>query len=873
MTGERLSTGLSGLDEILLGLIPGDNIVWQVDSIESYAEFVAPLCRSAQEQGQKLTYFRFSHQPFLVPEGIPCEVHTLAPEDGFEAFITSIHMAIQANGESGFYVFDSLSELALDCYSDRMVGNFFMLTCPFLLKRKAIAYFAVLRHYHSFHASSPIAETTQLLIDVYRHKDKTYIHPRKVLGRFSQSIHMLHLREEDRFKPVSQSAIVSEVLASTPWPGLETPSYQVGVWNRVFFQAEMIYESLKKGECPPERAREIFRQLLRMAISRDERILALAERYLTFPDILALRRHMVGTGYLGGKSVGMLLARAILRSEDPTWVEKLEPHDSFYVASEVFYTYLILNDCWWIRREQRDPLKVPWTTEEAQRRIMQGHFPDYMIHRFENMLEYFGQSPIIVRSSSLLEDNYGNMFAGKYESVFCTNQGTREERLEQLMNAIRIVYASSMSQDALMYRAQHGVLDQDEQMALLVQRVSGAQYGDLYYPQVAGIGYSFNPYVWTRYIDPEAGVVRLVFGLGTRAVSAKDEDYTRLVALNAPHLRPEGTPNEIRKYTQRRVDTLNLETHEVQSLPFEETLQNSPGFPSDLFCVRDEELEQFSRDHHSYLAPTRLLSFDNLFNHTPLLKDLRRMLKSLQAAYHSPVDIEFTVNFLSGNEYKINLLQCRPFQVKGIGAAPTPRPEVSRERIIFEGSGAVIGTSRTIRIERLISIVPSVYGNLSQQDRYSVARLVGKLIHIDRERTPRRTLLMGPGRWGTTTPSLGVPVCFAEISRASVLCEMVMMRDGLVPEVSLGTHFFSNLIETDILYAALFPNRPGNWIHHELLEQLPNEFESLLPDEGRHADAIRVTTFDTTSTDEGLWVYADCLSQSVICFLGKYRPV
>ncbi len=869
---KHFSTGLEGLDKVLLGLMPGDNVVWQVDSIEAYAEFVEPLCRSAQSQGQKLTYFRFARHPFLVPEGIPCEVHTLSPEDGFENFITTIHEVIQANGESGFYIFDSLSELALECYSDRMVGNFFMLTCPYLLKLKAIAYFAVLRHYHSFHASGPISETTQLLIDVYHHHEKTYIYPRKVYGRFSSSIFMLHLRNQESFQPISQSAIVAEVLTSVPWPGMETPSFQVGVWNRVFFQAEEIYESLKKGECSPERGREVFQRLLRMAVSKDDRILALAEKYLTFPDLLCMRRRLIGTGFLGGKSVGMLLARAILLSDDPAWAQRLEAHDSFYIASEVFYTYLILNDCWWIRKEQRNPLKVLENTEEARRRILQGQFPDYIIHRFENMLEYFGQSPIIVRSSSLLEDNYGNMFAGKYESVFCTNQGTREQRLEQLMDAIRIVYASSMSQDALMYRAQHGVLDQDEQMALLVQRVSGAQYGDLFYPQVAGVGYSFNPYVWTKSIDPAAGVVRLVFGLGTRAVSARDDDYTRLAALNAPHLRPECTPNEIRKYTQRRVDVLDLGALEMQTQLFEETLHESPGLPSDLFCVRDEDLERFSREHGNPLGPTCLLSFDRLFSETKLLEDLRRMLKTLQDAYGSPVDIEFTANFLNEKDYRINLLQCRPFQVKGIGAVPTPVPDVSSEKVLFKGTGAVIGTSRSVRIERLISIIPRVYGNLPQQDRYSIARLVGKLVHLNRDESQKRTLLMGPGRWGTTTPSLGVPVCFAEISGVSAVCELVMMRDGLVPEVSLGTHFFSNLIESDILYTALFPNREGSWVHHELLESLPNELESLLPSEARHAEAVRVTTFESGESREGLWLYADCLDQSVICFLGKPQP-
>ncbi|GMV65873.1 MAG: pyruvate, phosphate dikinase [Candidatus Omnitrophica bacterium] len=863
----RQSSGLPGLDQVLMGFIPGDNVVWQVVSIEHYREFVVPLCQSAQKSGQKLTYFRFAKHAFLVPDGVPAEVHQLYPEEGFETFITEIHEVIEKNGCGGFYVFDSLSELALDCYSDRMVGNFFMLTCPYLLNMGAVAYFAVLRHYHSFHAAQPIAQTTQLLIDVYRYHNKTYIHPRKVMQRYSPTIHMLHERNGDDFRPITQSSIVSEVLTSVPWPGMETPTFQVGVWNRVFFQAEEVFESVRKGNYPPSKAREVFQQLLRMVISREPRVLAMAEKYLTFTDLLCIRRRMIGTGFLGGKSVGMLLSRAVLLKEDPGWEDRLEPHDSFYIASEVFYTYLILNNCWWIRKQQRDPEKFLQNTEEARRRILHGRFPDYIIQRFENMLEYFGQSPYIVRSSSLLEDNYGNMFAGKYESVYCSNQGNREQRLEQLMEAVRIVYASSMGQEALLYRARHGILDQDEQMALLVQRVSGAHYGHLFYPQLAGVGFSFNPYVWTKSIDPDSGVVRLVFGLGTRAVALRDDDYTRLIALNAPQLRPENGPDEIRRYSQKRVDVLNLESDQVETLPFDEVIEQSPGLPAHLFSVPDSELEQFTRERGGVYTASSLLSFDYQLNQTPLVADLKRLLKSLEKAYQHPVDIEFTVNYLDDGSYRINLLQCRHFQVRGIGHVNAPPENIAPEDTVFTGSGAVVGTSRSVRIERLIYIVPQVYGLLPMTDRYSVARLIGKIIHLDARRKERCTLLAGPGRWGTTTPSLGIPVCFAEIDTASVLCELVQMREGLVPDVSLGTHFFSNLVESDILYTALFPEKDGFILNSEYLMSQKNRLLDLFPSEERHEAAIRVLDFPSETENRPLWLHANCLNQSIVCHL------
>ena len=128
-----------------------------------------------------------------------------------------------------------------------------------------------------------------------------------------------------------------------------------------------------------------------------------------------------------------------------------------------------------------------------------------MEEQFVRLLEYYGQDPIVVRSSSILEDGFGNAFAGKYETVFCSNSGDLEQRLEEFENAVRTVYASTMNRSALDYRSRRGLEERDEQMALLVQRVSGSYYGEYYMPCVAGVGYSFSPYRFMEELDPQAG--------------------------------------------------------------------------------------------------------------------------------------------------------------------------------------------------------------------------------------------------------------------------------------------------------------------------------------------------------------------------------
>lgn len=858
------STGLPSLDRMLHGLHPGDNVVWRVDSIEDYAAFVDPFVRNAIAEGRSLVYFRYAKHRPLIPPGPGVQIQQLYPERSFETLITSMHRTIERVGRHGFYVFDSLSELSYDCYSDRMTGCFFMLTCPFLYELDTIAYFAIRRNYHSFHAASPIERTPQVLLDVYRHKDRLFVHPLKVQERFSPTMYMLHeRREDDTFTPVTESATTSEVLTSVTWPGNDV-NYLMGVWSRNFIQAESLLDQYRRGECTRERVDETFDRLLRMVIATDERVLRLARKYLTLDDILIVRKRMIGSGMIGGKATGILLARAILRAASQKWNDLLESHDSFFIGSEVFYEFLVRNGCWRLRQSQKDNTRFMEGLEEARRRILNGTFPDYIRERFEHMLSYFGQSPIIVRSSSLLEDNFGNAFPGKYESVFCTNQGTLPDRLDRFMAAVKEIYASTMSEKALMYRSQRGILDRDEQMAIVVQRVSGAPYANLFLPQAAGVGFSFNPYVWSEEIDPNAGVLRLVMGLGTRAVDPFDDDYTRLVALNAPAKRPEAAGRDVRRYSQRYIDAIDLRSNEFRTLSVDEMLREAAGFPMGAFASKDEEIEQYAAERGlSHLSPW-VLTFDPLLQGTSFTADMSEMLAVLQEAYAYPVDIEFTVNFFGETGYRINLLQCRPFQVKGGGVISDPPSDLSPSRIVFESRGVVIGRSMANAIDRIIYVSPHHYGQLPLADRYSVARLIGRISHMDTP-SPLCMALLGPGRWGTSTPHLGVPVQFPEINTVSILGEIVAMREDMVPDVSLGTHFFSNLVESDILYIALFPKREGNVLNTAFFDRQPNRLAELMPEEKRWSDVIRI--IDTPANGAGSFVLnANALKQHAICY-------
>lgn len=857
------TSGLPGLDKSLKGILPGDNVVWQVDTIEDYRALVAPFVAAGLATGRKIAYFRFASHPSLIAASKGITVVELDPNAGFEAFISRIHRVIEKNGRGALYVFDCLSELAADWYSDQMLGNFFVLTCPYLFDLETVAYFALFRNFHSSHALKPIYETTQLFLDVYCFEENRYIYPQKVHLRYSPTMNMLHAWKGEEFLPVTSSALISSILTSVNWSGLDSDC-RPGYWERAFAEGEEVQARVAAGTCSPEEEHEMFRRLCRMMVSRDPVIKSLVSNYLRLEDILAIRRRMIGTGLIGGKTVGMLLARRILQANSQRFAKLLEDHDSFYVGSDVFFTFLVRNGVWWVREKQGNPDTFLEGSELARQRILTGQFPDYIVKQFEQMLGYFGQSPIIVRSSSLLEDNFGNSFAGKYESVFCPNQGPRERRLEDFLSAVRSIYASSMSEKALRYREQKGLLQQDEQMALLVMRVSGAIHGHYYYPHAAGVGFSFNPYVWNENIDPKAGVIRLVFGLGTRAVDRSDDDYTRVVALNAPDRRPEVNFEEVRQYAQRRVDFLDLDANRLVSGHFLDVIAASPDVPVRLFASTDAGpgwgMEGTSR-------PTWVLTFDKLLRSTDFVEDMKTMLQVLHEAYHYPVDVEFTLNFLDDVDYRIHVVQCRPLPIKGMDTlAPIPMEAPAENRIIA-ASGAVIGHSRQIRIDRFVFVVPEVYGKLTLQERHEVARLIGRLNQTIEPNGTENVVVLGAGRWGTSCPSLGIPVVFADINRIAVVCEIVAMRESLVPDVSLGTHFLNELIEMDMLYLALFPNKGGNYLSDDFFADHPNRLLEFIPDAEQWTHVVKVIhSADVVGVSGSIILAADAFKQKVICY-------
>jgi len=487
------------------------------------------------------------------------------------------------------------------------------------------------------------------------------------------------------------------------------------------------------------------------------------------------------------------------------------------------------------------------------------------MEHFQQIIEYFGSSPIIIRSSSLLEDGFGNAFAGKYESIFLANQGTPEQRYIQFAEAVKKIYASTMSEDALVYRRQRGLDKLDEQMALLVQRVSGAYHKNYFFPDVAGVGVSYNTYVWNKNMDPEAGMLRLVFGLGTRAVNRVEGDYPRMVALDDPSRRPYAEKDDLRKFSQHEVDLIDVKNNSLKTVSFG-TIISEDSYPDiNRVAVKDDESTRLMADRGIKDKEYWILTLDKIFDENKLIEAFKKLLESLEKSYNYPVEIEYTVNFTKDNTFKINLLQCRPLQTQGIGLKVEIPKEIEKADIFFESQGYFLGGNVLQNINRIIYVDPEKYSELLTKDKYEIARIVGKLNRDIKDRQDLPTLLMGPGRWGTTTPSLGVPVKFAEINNVAILVEVAFSAGNLMPELSFGTHFFQDLVETNIFYVALFPEKKEILFNYEWLTNSRNSFAELMPRSAKLKNVISV--YDIK--DRGLRVISDVVSQKIICFSNK----
>ena len=852
---DRVQCGIPTLDPVFDNIRLGDNVVWELTCLDDFKLFYKPYVDQAIRDGRNLIYIRFASHPPLLERNDDLKIYEFDPSEGFETFTVAVRRVITEEGLDAFYVFDCLSELQVAWSSDLMMGNFFRVTCPYLFELDTVAYFPILRGRHSFAAVAKIRDTTQLFIDVYHADDELFIHPLKVWNRSSTTMFLPH-----SFNPQTGAVegLTDGVGMSRFYAQKEEEEEgdagerNIDSWDRFFIDARRIHAEggLSDQDCA---------RMCNMMMTKDERMREMVNEYFDPDDYFAVRNRMVGTGLVGGKSCGMLLARKIVETDYPEVHAYMEPHDSFYVGTDVFYTFIVYNDLWKLRISQQSGEGFVDAAPALQEGILSGSFPPDIHESFMRIIDYYGQVPIIVRSSSFLEDGFGNAFAGKYESAFCPNVGDAETRLARFEDAVRYVYASSLDRSALEYRIRNGLDVCEEQMSLLVQRVSGSHLsGGYYMPTAAGVGYSHSAYCWMEDMDPDAGMLRLVMGLGTKAVDRTGKDYPRIVSLDRPAATMARNLAEKHRFSQRYANVIDLNAAEFTEALCVDLAPLLPQKPQSAVMEHDREAEDTLRARGAY-KPVLFASCEGLVTNREFTSLLSGILKTLQQAYDYPVDIEYTVNVGEDGSFMLNLLQCRPLQsLSNSNAVDLPVDEAAA--VVFEIQDASMGNSRETRLDEVVYVDPEAYYQCPYRKKSQVATIICKENKRMGE-AGQRGLLLAPGRIGTSSPELGVPVSFADICNFEGICEVAYSGAGYAPELSYGSHMFQDLVEADIFYGALFEDARTVKYDPEALRQL--DFHALATDDPE----LQGIVFTSRPVDGELKLFHDSLNNKTLCAL------
>ena len=607
-----------------------------------------------------------------------------------------------------------------------------------------------------------------------------------------------------------------------------------GVTHSQIREAVREFCSIPQGSLyiPPGDAIGVRVALINRFISEQLPFLGVARNHITIRDMDQLMERIIWNprrgGRIGGKSAGMFLAYKIilplLGPKEPEFEKYVAIPESHYFTSGLLTDFLDSNQLYSLHSQKyksREEIEEEFGQIAAT--IQNASFPPDILAQFRDFLTKIGQHPLIIRSSSLLEDNVGYTFSGKYDSVFIANQGEIEVRLNEFTSALKQVLTSLFSPRAILYRHDRSLLDFDERMSILVQKVVGRRFGNYFFPTAAGVAFSQNIYTWTSRIVRSDGLLRMVFGLGTRAVDRIGPDYPRMVPLSHPLLRPEARAEDIKKYSQKLVDVIDLNSRSVVTIPAADLFRQI-DHPDLYYAVSVDDEGHLSAPlfkNREIDKAHACITFDNLLSKTPLANLMKSILKRLEEAHGRPVEMEF-----AWDDGRLYILQCRPLAASRLVEKVEIPKNIAPEKVLFT-CRSVLFSSTVRNVEYIVYVDPRAYAMLSTlEERLGVGRTVRKINQLLKDKA---FALFGPGRWGTNDVKLGVKVSYEDFNRTRVLAEIAVKELGAVPEPSLGTHFFNDLVEANIVPLAIDAESSETVFREDFFRQCPNALSSLAP--------------------------------------------
>jgi hypothetical protein len=474
----------------------------------------------------------------------------------------------------------------------------------------------------------------------------------------------------------------------------------------------------------------------------------------------------------------LFLASQILKKENggtgsdsPVGVPK-----TWYIPSDMMLEFIHYNNMDEIIEQkykdgERVRMEYPHVIEMFQQTVL----PPEMANGLSTVLDDFGDSPLVVRSSSLLADRTGSGFAGKYKTVFLGNQGDREERLRDLASAVAEVYASNFGPDAIEYRVDRGLLELSEQMGVMIQEVVGTRVGPFFLPAYSGLASSRNDLHWLPDVAREDGAVRLIPGLGTRAADQLSEEFPVLVIPGCPSVQANGALEDSVRHAPKRLDVINLETNRLQTIELSELVANVdktyPQAEQILSIFKDGEIRPIDTVESMVDEKGVVVTFDGLINRSPFVAQIRSLVRKLEQKLGVPVEIEF-----ASDGERFYLLQCRP-QATSRASRPAPVPkEIDQDKLIFSAN-RFIPNGWVSNLTHIVYLRPAAYEALEEPEhRAAVQQAVVRL----NELLPKRQfVLVRPGRWvGGGDRRASVALKYNDIKNAAVLVDILQPEDA-----------------------------------------------------------------------------------------------
>ncbi|MFZ5433091.1 MAG: PEP/pyruvate-binding domain-containing protein [Calditrichota bacterium] len=414
--------------------------------------------------------------------------------------------------------------------------------------------------------------------------------------------------------------------------------------------------------------------LIRRFLSEQLDFMKIAKAYLTKDDFCELIQRMIflpgSHGKLGGKGARFFLTTRILRKEsaDSEDLQKIKMPKTWYLATGSLFPFMCNNDMEHVinqKYKSLDQIRKEYPLVVQFFRAAQ--FPPEVVRGLDMALDDFGDVPLAVRVSSMLEDHLGAEFSSVYPTRFVGNIGRKKDRLQALLYAVAESYASVLAPEPMAYRAERGLIDFEEDVGILIQEVVGMHVDKYYLPAFAGAARDSNGVKHPAYTG--GGTMRIVFGLDARCADCPENHCGCMFALK--NLQRLTASEENLTKSPGAVEAINRHSSEVEAIDFREFMKSYGrkivGMENILSAVENDGLCEFRPVGFDYNQGRMAVTFDGLLHNTPLVQRVTAVLELLHQAYSSPVEVEF-----ASDGCDLYLLECQPLVRPAIAAKNNP---------------------------------------------------------------------------------------------------------------------------------------------------------------------------------------------------------